>query len=74
MPQHEKKIFTNSFRKSYLVLCHCTLFFRLNITNFSASNVELGYVYVFSNLVCFVKNMGIVVDDDKIEKDEIQDK
>lgn len=68
MPQHLKKIFTNSFRKRYLVLCHCTVFFRFNKTNFSASNVKL---LIYSVTVCFVKNMGIVVDDVKIGKDKI---
>lgn len=71
MPQHLKTIFTNSFRKRYLVLWHYTVFFRFNITNFSASNVELHYLCIYSNLVGFVKCMGIVVDDVKIRKDEI---
>lgn len=71
IPQHLKKIFTNSFRKRYLVLCHYTVFCRFNITNFSASNVELGYLCISTNLLGFVKNMGIVVDDVKIGKNEI---
>lgn len=74
MPQPLKTIFTNSFRKRYLALCQYSVFFWFSIPNFSVSNVELGYLCIFSNLVGFVKNMGIVVDDVEIEKDEIEDK